>query len=288
MERLILRHQNQAIELANQPPIRLLSIDGSGIENTNINTASSANQDGVSYMDTTLGAGAITLQLAIIANSREEIFTHRSNLLTILNPKNGLITLEYYIPSEGDEVRIAKVVPDMVTFPSGRGNRVPGSFQRVVVTLLHTSNVWTAAEQQSQDFTGLMGGLEFPMELGELHFSEIVDVDITPVYHGGNMATPVKLVLQGTATKPITITNQTTDESIIINRDMTNDKIIIDTTRGQVQVMLDGIGSIFGDVDPTSAFFYLAPGLNNIGYTSGAEAEPVSLTLSWYNTYIGV
>lgn len=128
-----------------------------------------------------------------------------------------------------------------------------------------------------------------------VEFSTIDISRITNVYNDSESETGliIKIDVFGTISK-LNIKNTQTGESFILNYSfLENDRIIIDTNKGQKSVVLirNGVTSnLFSAVRKGSTFFQLTIGDNFFGYTAdnGSSDDLVHIVFEHYNIYRGV
>ena len=111
------------------------------------------------------------------------------------------------------------------------------------------------------------------------------------INNAGNVDTPILITFSGEITDPV-ITNNTTGESLTIVKTINDgDTLIINTAFGSksVQILSGGVYSnAFEYVDPSSKFWQLVPGENDISYSATSEGANAKGQLQYYQRYSGV
>lgn len=112
------------------------------------------------------------------------------------------------------------------------------------------------------------------------------------IWNGGHASTPVRIIFKGPAVNPV-VRNLTTGEMIRIRKDLTTDDVLyICTEFGQKTVQIehaDGeLEDAFDYIDLDSRFWWLQEGDNVVEYETENELQPQSVTIQYYERYLGV
>lgn len=279
---------NQSIVLGNSRPYILLSISGTGAVETDTQMQKAPFQDGKTYIDSLLEPRIISLEIAILASTQEELYQKRREIAQVFNPKLGPGTLKYeYAGGEKEIEAISDLAP---VFLSGIGNQSP-EFQKALITLSCPSPFWLETYEESQKMAAWLGGLEFPLEFDpDMKFEEAGD-EVT-VTNAGDVEAPVVIEFNGPAENP-RVDNLTTGEYVRVNQTLlAGEKLIIKTAFGQKSVTLVDSGGNESNamhyIDLNSTFWQLQPGENTISYTADSGAEEATVLVTWKNRYVGV
>lgn len=293
MERLIYTNPSgQSVELSVRPDYIIKSIDGTGAVELNIQSTSSYNQDGENYGGNSLKPRFINVELAVIADGREDMAKKRQRLIRVLNPKLGLGKIEYEYGG------IRKKIHGL---PEKSPNFIPGKrgkdyIQETLITFYCPNPYWQELQSERVNVSTLVGGFEFPWDIpAEGYEMAIRTISyITNIYNDGSAETPILVSLKatGNVTNPI-ITNNDTGEFIRVNRVLAEgDELLIDTKFGNKRVeIIRSNGkreNAFHYIDYRSDFFSVASGDNEIEY--GAEIGEANLDVYIYFTprYVGI
>lgn len=282
MQRLTFTAANgQQIKMDTRP-FRLLTLQGAGAVQTDIQTQKAPYQDGTTYIDALLEPRFLLLDVAIMAESNERLYQHRRKLAQVFNPKLGPGLLRYEYDGGAKEIEaVAELAPD---FPTGRDNRAPG-FQRAILSLVCPSPFWLDDYTVSEEIVTWIGGMRFPWRLPSKFAMK--GPSIINIVNRGDVDTPVRIAFQGPATNP-KISNNTTGEFIQVNRELlAGDVLIITTDFGAKRVEING-ENVFNWIDLGSDFWQLQVGDNVIEYSSDDPVEPAAVTISYRNRYVGV
>lgn len=267
----------------NGAEIGLVSIDGLGDVDADIQTQKAPYQDGVTFIDAILAPRYVNIEFIIRGNDYAEVRARRTKFANILSPKLGLGTLRYI---SGDLVREIRAVADTVPFfPDGeaRGER----WQRGTVSFICPSPYWTSTEiTEEPTFKPLF---EFPFE-GEFEFGEQRDERI--ITNDGDAPAPLYIEFYGPALNP-RITNVTTGEFIKINRMLGEGEFLrIDTSaENRVVEFVNPDGSatnVFNWIDLSSTFFQLQTGDNEIAYSADSDIQGAIVNINYAKRYAGI
>lgn len=282
MQRLTFTAANgQQIKMDTRP-FRLLTLQGAGAVQTDIQTQKAPYQDGATYIDALLEPRFLLLDVAIMAENNERLYQHRRKLAQVFNPKLGPGLLRYEYDGGVKEIEaVAELAPE---FPTGRDNRAPG-FQRAILSLVCPSPFWMDNYTVSEEIVTWIGGMRFPWRLPSRFAMK--GPKIINIINRGDVETPVRIEFRGPATNP-RVTNRATGEYIQINRELlSGDVLVITTDFGNKRVEING-QNVFNWIDQDSTFWQLDIGDNVIEYTSDDPVESAAVTISYRNRYVGV
>ena len=110
---------------------------------------------------------------------------------------------------------------------------------------------------------------------------------IINVVNNGDVETPIKLEITGTATNP-KILKRLTGEFIKVNRTLTtDDTLVITTDFGNKRVEQNGV-NVFNYIDLNSTFFSLDVGDNVIELITDDVTDNANIKITYRNRYLGV
>lgn len=273
MERLIfINSRGESITLGKSPPYILQTIEGLGGPSTDVQMQKSPFQDGQVYLDTLLEERTIDFDVAILANTPEELYQRRAELVRVFNAKlgPGILRYEYY----GNVREIEATVETAPIFPAGSGSK-GYTFQIARFSLVCPSPFWLDPLEQNIKLEDFVSNFRFPF-----HFPVIFSTrgDTRTIINDGDVPTPIIVEFRGPATNP-RIENNTTGEFIQVNREVpVNYRLIINTEFGRKRVSIiapDGVETnAFHYLDLDSTFFGLEVGENRLSFiTAGGRPE---------------
>lgn len=282
MERItFINSKGQSVELGDSAPFILTKIEGTGAVNVNVQSSKSSYQDGVSYYGNTLEPRSLSIEIMIIAENMEEMMNYRRKLTKVFNPKLDEGTLIYEIDGIKREIKaISELAP---TFPDAgdfKDTMQPGLMQ-----LYCPNPFWVDDYETSEEIITWIGGLSFPLKL-PARFA-MAGPKIVNIYNEGDVDTPIKLEIYGTATNPKVI-NRSTGEFIKVNRTLLSGDVLTVTTEfGNKRVELNG-ENVFHYIDLESTFFNLQAGDNVIELTTEDVTDNANIKITYRNRYLGV
>lgn len=287
MEQIIFTNGNgETIILDKGKPFLLQSFSGTGGIDADVQMTKAPYQDGETHTSTLLNTRTLSFEVAIFADSQEELYQRKSDLMRILNPKLGKGLLTYRYGNRSKEIEV--VVDSAPVFPTGMDNSGIG-FQRTIFTLLCPSPFWMDIYTESEEIADWIGGLTFPLTL-ETIFAERGKQ--RSFVNDGDVETPIEVVFYGMCENP-TIKNLTTGEFIKVNKLIDeNQKLIITTHFGNKKVEIEDSEGIrtnaFNYIDLSSKFIQLSPGNNLIEYSADNGEEETRVLVKWKNRYLGI
>ncbi|MBU5214557.1 phage distal tail protein [Heyndrickxia oleronia] len=284
-EKLIFTNsRGQSISFGNAAPFILLNHDGTGGVQADIQRQKSPYQDGVSYIDTVMQERPINFQLVIMASNQNELFSLRSQLVSVMNPKLGEGKLVYQRGEMKHEIKAAVELAPV--FPNGEENR-GATFQVALVSLLCPSPFWEEINPEIVKLEDFVANFRF-----KFHFPVRFSVrgDSRVLINKGDVPTPIQVMFRGESLNP-KITNITTGEFLKVNRQIPPGySLMIDTSFNGKAVEIvapDGVReNAFGSIDLESTFFSLEVGENKFAFiTDGGRPE---VFVTYKHRYVGV
>lgn len=289
---LILKNKNnEQIEISHDSSYTLISIEGLGIDDVNIYSSKSPNQNGESYIGNTLPIRSIPIKAKIVADNKEDMIRKRNQLLRVANPKLGKLELTYI---NGNQERKIKGIPEIVSLPPEKnfGDYV----QSALIELYCPNPYWNSIADTKVDVSTEEGNFEFPLEIPAkgIELSIRTINFITNIYNHGNVETPIKIILEatGNVTSPM-IENLNTGEFIRVKRKLLKgDKLEINTEFGNKRVEIlrkdESRQNVFNFIDYKSTFFSIEPGDTKIKYDAEVGNNNLDVYIYYTPRYIGV
>lgn len=286
MQRLTFTAANgQQIKMDTRP-FRLLTLQGAGAIQADIQTQKAPYQDGATYIDALLEPRSLLLEVAIMAENNERLYQYRRKLAQVFNPKLGPGLLRYEYDGGTKEIEaVAELAPE---FPTGRDNRMPG-FQRAILSLVCPSPFWLEPYEEGAEMAAWLGGLKFALELPTMFSKQASEIIVN---NPGDVSTPVVIEFFGPATNP-RVDNLTTGGFIRVTRELAKDeKLVISTAFGDKHVKLveanGNESNAMHWIDLDSVFWQLEPGENTLRYSADAGADEARVKVTWKARYVGV
>lgn len=272
--------KGQSIILTNRKPFLLESVEGRGDVSADTQTQKAPYQDGVIIIDSVLDARNITLQVSIIADSRDELSMYRQHLSSIFNPKLGLGTLTY---KNGETIREIQCKADGVpSFPVGDAK---GKwFQKTSINLIAPDPYWKSLEIVEEPMAAFVGLFEFPFDD---EFEIGIEGHTRTFVNNSDADVPLKITINGPVRNP-QLANLTTNELIKVKRELVEGDVLeISTEKGNKYVRLNGDNAI-NWIDLSSKFWFLEPGENTVQFTADEGQESATLKIVWQERFLAV
>jgi len=265
-------------------PYVMSSLEGVDMPDVNEQEQKAPYQDGTTYLDSLFSPRTIVAKGAIIdIHALGPIFTARQTLVSVLNPKNGQGVLTY----ANDNATYTAICTAKVTLPNKPANEPTQKF----MVEFYCNDPYLYSSVQSSILMALVtGGFTFPFTFPKT-FGTYVGNVATPAPNTGDSVTPVSIAITGPCTNPV-ITNTTTGELIKCNITLNpGDVLTINTKQGSKSIVLNaasgGLSNQMGTLDPTSTFWQLAIGNNQILFSDDNPNGAESCTVTWFNRFSG-
>lgn len=278
--------REESIEIGNSAPFIMLSNDGTGSGEAEVQMQKSPFQDGSTLVDALIDVRNINIQMVIQANDQADLYEKREQMVRILNPKLKTGILKYNYGS--GEKEIEATVETAPVFLSGPGNRTESS-QRAMLSFICPNPFWRSIDVFDEEMADWVGGLEFPLEIEEEGLElEREGNNRVDIVNEGHVPTPVQIFFFGPAVNP-RIENETTGEFIQVNETLDQgDVLLIDTSRGQnKRVEING-ESAWSLIDRLSVFWQLDVGVNTIAYSADTGIGTARVLIQYRNRFAGV
>ncbi|WP_238933470.1 phage tail family protein [Brevibacillus choshinensis] len=278
--------RGESVVFGDSAPLIVTKLEGVGTPKLDIQTQKSPYQDGTTYIASFLNSRSISIEGALLGQSRENVFAIRRMLVAVLNPKRGPGTLRYEY--DGGVKEITAVPETGPTFIDSRC----GTYRKFVVDFLCPNPFWLDPEGKTEELTAFDGGLTFPLHLPN-GFADESPSKSKIIANEGDVETPVEITFFGPATKPIRIQNDTTGEFVEVKQSLfEGEQLVVQTEFGKKSVTkVDASGVVsnaFHYIENNSIFFQLIEGNNKISYSTGYEYERSPVQVKWRERFLGV
>jgi len=268
--------------LALDSPYIVTGITGTGGGPAEVQMQRAPFQDGSTVRDELIKERSVTIELMILASSRQELFVLRRALARVLSPKLGAGTLSWTDPDD-TEWRL-DAVPEAVEFPGGDASGP--TWQRAVVSLLAAEPYWY--RPGTLQAVSLEGGLGFPFQF-PVSFAVVKSASLAT--NDGDVDAPVEITLVGPCLNP-SATNLTTGKTLKVQYNVPSGySIYINTAFGAKEVSLVAPGggktNIMNYFTSNSEFWSLVPGNNELQFAEEGSNPSALMLVSWRNRYVG-
>lgn len=271
----------ESITFEAKRPFLLFSLDGFDSVETDLKSSKGFNQDGESYINTTLDKRQLVIGFNLLCSSREDVVAMRDKAMRVFNPKlkEGYLYYSY----AGLERKI-KCKPDKS--PVMKNTSKLDTTGEVI--LIAHDPYFTDLNESVEELNSWVGGLNFPLNL-PTNFKTKGESKKN-LYNDGHVNSPITIVFKGPAINP-KVTNITTGEFIEVNRELTSEDTLYITTGYQnktVVIERNGIKeNAFNYINLNSTFFSLVIGDNLIEYST-ESLEPRGVEIRYNKKYLGV
>lgn len=277
----------EQIELNEYAPLLLLNFSEKG--KVTIYNNKGMNQDGSTYLGNTIDVSDKTIELAIIADSEEDLISQRNKINKIFNPKLGEGYLIYKDPVK--EIK-AKCIIDALPYYSGVNPRV----NKCLISCTANNPFWMDIVESKAEVALWKGDFSFDLEIPEDQGIELGHREpslIVNVFNNGDVECGIRVEFRALATviNPSVI-NVDTQDFIKINRTMEAGEIItLDTSFGnkKLESILNGVTTnIFNYIDFSSTFLQLNTGDNLFRYNADQYIDNLEVSIYFTPQYLGV
>lgn len=275
------------LEFTNSAPFLLLNFTEKGKVTVYNNKGMS--QDGATYLGNTIETSDKSMELAIIADSEENLIHYRDKFNKVFNPKLG----EGYLVYTDDVKEIkTKCILDTLPFFSTVTNKI----NKCLLTFTASNPFWMDLLESKSEVALWKGDFCFDLEIPEATGIEIGHREpslIVNVVNNGDVECGIRVEFKAlaTVTNP-SITNVNTQEFIKINKVMAaGETITVQTHFGNKRIdsIYGGIVSNnFNYIDIQSTFLQLHTGDNLLRYNADANIGNLEATLYYTPQYLGV
>lgn len=265
---------NKTLEVGKGKSFRLLNIDGVDSGENELFITSNVLHDGSKITNKKIKSRPIMIEIEYKGTDKER---KRSEIASFFNiHKEGILIIDYQgikrsirYNSESYKAKLSNLYE-------------PFSF---MVHLYCPNPYWQDIEESTREITTWIGGMSFPLRL-PTQFS-IAGEKVINIINNGDVETPVRLEITGTATNP-KIIKRDTGEFIKVNRTLTgDDTLVITTDFGNKRVEQNGL-NVFNYIDLQSKFFDLDVGDNVIELITEDVNDNANVKITYKNRYLGV
>ena len=271
--------RGQRVEIAYSFPYFLQQLLGADGTDADITKVKGVGQDGSTVTNVNLADRELRVLASIKGETKEEIAKHRAKLLQVFNPKvKGWLQYEY-----GDTKRRIRCQVEKAPVFSKQNRSF--KYQDFLIDLLCPNPYWQDINTTQKEIVTWIGGISFPLQL-PTQFAT-AGPKIINIINSGDVETPIRLEVTGTATNP-KILKRLTGEFIKVNRTLaTDDTLVITTDFGNKRVEQNGV-NVFNYIDLNSTFFSLDVGDNVIELITDDVTDNANIKISYRNRYLGV
>lgn len=282
-EKLIYENERgQTIEFSTVSPFFVTDLDGiDGLNNT-IYTSKSMNQDGETYVGSTLESRNIVIGGSIRGDKED----NRAKLLSILNPKlDGEIIYKNSNMEKSIKCKIEKA-------PVISKERLPN----FSVSFICPDPYWTDVEELKEEVALWKGDFSFELEIPQDTGIEMGHREpslIVNVLNEGDVECGMRIEFKALATlNNPSILNVNTQDFIKINKTMEAGEVITVTTgfgNKKVKNTLNGVTTnAFNYIDFQSTFLQLDVGDNLFRYNADENIDNLEVSIYYIPQYLGV
>ena len=282
----------QEFSFAKAAPFILQKITDS--EGLNIYSAKGMLQDGATYLGNTLEIRDITLEIAIIATSEEELIGYRNNVNKVFNPKVGEGWLVY---KDNLHERKVKCIVNKLPFFGVINHRS----NKGLISLTANNPFWMDLLESKEEIALWIGSFSFStdgsdgFELidGGIEFGYRAPSLIVNTNNAGDVECGIRIEFKAlaTLTNP-SLLNVNTGEFIKINKGMVAGEVIsVSTYFGDKKITstLNGVTSnIFNYIDFQSTFLQLDVSDNLMRYDATSGIDNLEVSIYYQPRYLGV
>lgn len=275
------------LEFSNFPPFVLLSFTEKG--KVNIYNHKGMSQDGATYLGNTIDTSDKSIEIAIIAETEEELINCRNTMNKVFNPKLGEGYLVY--KDNVKEIKSKCIIDTLPYFTP-----VNSTVNKCLLTLTANDPFWKNIEETKIDIALWSGDFSFDFEIPESTGVEMGHREpslIVDVLNEGDVACgfEVKFKALATVVNP-SILNIHTQEFIKINKTMEAGEVITVTTyfgNKKVESTFNGATTnAFNYIDFQSTFLQLDTGDNLFRYNADTNIDNLEVTIYYTPQYLGV
>lgn len=277
-------------------PFGMLTLDGLDGAPGDLQTQKAPYQDGVTFIDFLYKDRTITVTGIINKpQNLSQVDTQRRALEAVLNPKLGVGTF-VFTDANGTQYTI----PAIPTSQGLKYKPFTDAYQKYQVIFECPSPYWNAFSPSSFSYLATTPELQFltsnnywAFPVGGAAFSQQTSQLSRTAISDGDVPAPLTVTIHGPAVNP-TLFNETLGVyfRLFLTLPSSNDYVIWTSGFGikTVTVFPNSGGSYNGLslVASGSTFWELVPGDNVLAFTSDDGTQNQTITLSWYDQYLGV
>jgi hypothetical protein len=258
-------------------------------ENVNIYSSKGMNQDGKNYLGNTLDIMDITLEIALLGKTEQELINYKNKVNKVFNPKLGE---GYLIYKDGVKERKVKCIINKIPFFNIiKSNRAYNG----LISLTANNPFWTDLLESKEEIALWVGDFEFDLEITEdgIEMEHREPSLIVNVLNEGDVECGMRVEFKALAslTNP-SILNVNTGEYIKINKAMIAGEVISIVTyfgNKKVESFLNGVSTnAFNYIDFQSTFLQLDTGDNLMRYDADIGLDNLEVSIYYMPQYLGV
>ena len=240
-------------------------------------------QHGSTFDRSLLGERALTIEYYLHTENLYDYYRQRDRLNAIFNPVQGDCRVIY----ENDFLQ-REIQAHVTSMPDEQEHH--GTLRLYRVEMTASNPLWHDQQESRARLNEVYGGLTFPLRFKAPGVRFATSGAIARPVIIGNVPSPVRIEIDGGVVNPkITLTNTGEYISVPITVPY-GTRMTITTGYAQKAVKLTSASGIVTDayhlIAPTSRFFELQPGQNQITYEHD-DAGSADVTVNWRNWYTG-
>lgn len=275
------------LELTNYAPFLLLSFTEKG--KVTIYNKKGMGQDGSSYLGNAIETSDKTIELAVIAESEDELIHYRNRINKVFNPKVGE---GYLVYTDGLKQIKTKCIIDTLPYFAAVNPMVC----KCLLSITACNPFWMDIIESKIDIAFWDGDFEFDLEIPESTGKEIGHRElslIVNVFNEGDVECGIRVEFKAlaTVTNP-SILNVNTQEFLKANKTMEAGELISLTTsfgNKRVESTINEVTTnAFNYVDFQSTFLQLDTGDNLFRYNADSGIDNLEVTIYYTPQYLGV
>lgn len=286
--RLEIIREGNALDISDLAHYAVEEIDGFGMPPLHRISERGPLQHGESDRGYRLDPRLIQLVLKLRTNGWESTYARRQELLSFVSPMTPM-SLRFTQP-DGTVRQIEGHCVDGPDFATK--DRLRDRFQRAALRILCPDPAWYDPERQSVRATGGGGGegFSFPMAVPWTFGGDVIDTEVVIEYAGNWLDYP-EIVIVGPI-ENARIEHMETGEVLEFGGPLieNGDTYTLDLRYGR-KTVVDGAGANkIAELTAESdlAAWHLRPGSNTIRFSGINASANTSITLRWYNRFLGV
>lgn len=249
----------------------------------NIYNSKGMDQDGATYNGNSLDVGEVTMQIAVIAKTEEELKLRKRSINTVFNPKLGEMTLIY------NDKKIECVVNELPFFaPQSQRDEI------CLISLTVHDPYYKDLMENKAEIAAWKPNFEFPLEIPP----EGIDIGyrepslIVNILNQGDVPCGMRIVFKANATvENPSLFNVNTREYFKINKTLlAGEKVIVNTEFQKKKVLFvkNGVETILHEWDYTSTFLQLDVDDNLFRYDADSGLDNLEVDIYYTQKHLGV
>lgn len=288
MELTIKNSLGKEVVFTNQLPITINLFQDEGID-VIATSNKGIEQDGETYLNSSLDKRQLTLNYTISADTLEELSKLKQEIYNVLNPKLG--QCEIILDTGLEKYRIVGTVEKIPEY-----DFIADFVEQSTIRFICYSPFWKDVSSSRIDIASWQGSFEFPLEISEnegVEFGYRNEELLMNIQNNGDVTCGMTVEFRalGTVVNP-SILNVVTREFIKINKTMSPGEIIrVNTNFGNKRVEQEintELKNISQFINLDSTYMQLDVGDNYIKYNADSNVDNLEVTISYSQQYLGV